>query len=50
MLITTNLITVENFAASLKQVNVVNKTHFDNKLTSFNKWLTSSETKNLETE
>ena len=32
-----NKITVENLAASLKQVNVVNKTHFDNKLTSFNK-------------
>ena len=27
----------EKIAASLKQANVVNKTDFDNKLTSFNK-------------
>ena len=27
---------------------LVNKTDFDNKLTSFNKWITSNETKHLE--
>ena len=33
------------FAARLKEANPVNKTDFDNKLTSFNKRITSSETK-----
>ena len=41
-------LTAENFAARLKQAAFVNKTDFDNKLTSFNKRLTSNKTKNLE--
>ena len=32
-----NTLTAENFAARLKQANLVNKTDFDNKLISFNK-------------
>ena len=32
-----NKFTEENFVARLKQVNLVNKTDFDNTLTSFNK-------------
>ena len=40
-----NKLTAENFAARLKQVDLVNKTDFDNELTSFNKRITSRETK-----
>ena len=32
-----NKLTAENFTARLKQVNLVNKTDFDNKVKSFNK-------------
>ena len=42
-----NKLTAENFAAILKQANLVKKTDFDNKLTSFNKRITSNETKHL---
>ena len=35
-------------AGRLKQANLVNKTDFDNKLTSFNKQITSNKTKHLE--
>ena len=37
-----------NFEARLKQADLVNKTDFDNKLTSFHKWITSNNTKHLE--
>ena len=37
-----NKLTAENFAARLKQADLVNKTDFDNKLTSFNKQITSN--------
>ena len=40
-------LTAENFEARLKQVDLVSKTDFDKKLTSFNKQITSNETKNL---
>ena len=43
-----NKLTAENFAARLKQVDLVNKTSFDNKLTSFNRRITSNKTKQLE--
>ena len=43
-----NKLTAENFAARLKQVDLLNKTSFDNKLTSFNRWITSNKTKQLE--
>ena len=43
-----NTLTVENFASRLKQADLVNKTDFDNKLTSFNKRITSNKTKHLE--
>ena len=43
-----NKLTAENFAASLKQANLVNKTDFDNKLISFNRKITSGKTKYLE--
>ena len=33
-----NKLTAENFTARLKQADLVSKTDFDNKLTSFNKW------------
>ena len=36
------------FAARLKQPNLVTKTDFDNKLTSYNRRITSNKTKNLE--
>ena len=42
-----NKLTVNSFAARLKQAHLVNKTDFDNKLTSFNKYITSNETKYL---
>ena len=38
---------VENFAARLKQAILVNKNDFDNKLTSFNKHISSNKTKHL---
>ena len=41
-------IEIENFTARLKQANLVTKTDFDNKLTSFNKRITSNKTKHLE--
>ena len=43
-----NKLTAENFAAKLKQADLENKTDFDNKLTSFNKRITSNKTKHLE--
>ena len=43
-----NMSTAENFAARLKQANLVSKTDFDNKLISFNRKITSNETKYLE--
>ena len=43
-----NKLTAENFAARLKQVDLVDKTSFDNKLTSFNRRITSNKTKHLE--
>ena len=42
-----NKLTTENIAARLKQANLV-KTDFDNKLTSFNKRITSNKTKYLQ--
>ena len=35
-----NKLMTENFETRLKQVNLVNKTDFNSKLTSFNKWIT----------
>ena len=43
-----NKLTAENFAARLKQANLVTKSDFDNKLTSFNKRIISNKTKHLE--
>ena len=43
-----NKSTTKNFAARLKQADLVNKTDFDNKLTIFNKRITSNKTKHLE--
>ena len=43
-----NKLTAENFTARLKQANLVNKTESDNKLTSFNKRITSNKTNHLE--
>ena len=43
-----NKLTAENFAARLKQANSVNKTDFDNKITSFNKRINSNKTRHLE--
>ena len=44
-----NKLTVENFAAKLKQADIVNKTNFDNKIPSFNRRITSNkEAKHLE--
>ena len=43
-----NKLTAENFTASLKQADLVNKTDFDKKLRSFNRKVTSSKTKYLE--
>ena len=42
------MLNTENFAARLKQVNLLNKTDFDKKLISFNKQITSNQTKYLE--
>ena len=41
-------LTAENFAARLKQGDLVNKTDFDNKPTRFNRQITSNKTKHLE--
>ena len=43
-----NNLAAANFAARLKQVDLLNKTDFDDKLTSFNKRITSNKTKHLE--
>ena len=43
-----NKLTAENVAARLKQANLVNKTDFDNKLTSFTRQITSNKAKHLE--
>ena len=43
-----NKLTAENFAERLKQANLVSKTDFYNKLTSFNRTITSNKTKYLE--
>ena len=43
-----NTLMAEAFTARLKQADFVNKTDFDNKLTSFNKQITSNKTKHLE--
>ena len=43
-----NNLIVENFAARLKQPNLVTKTGFDNKLISFNRKIISNKTKYLE--
>ena len=40
-----NKLTSESFGARLKQADLVSKTDFDNKLTSFNRRITSNETK-----
>ena len=42
-----NKLTAESFAARLKQVDIVNKTDFDNKRTSFNRGTTSNKVKHL---
>ena len=43
-----NKLTAESFAARLKQADLVNKTDFDDKLTSFNRGITLNKTKHLE--
>ena len=43
-----NKLTAENFTARLKQANLLTKTDFDKKLTSFNRKITSNKTKYLE--
>ena len=45
-----NKLTAENFTARLKQANLVTKTDFDKKLTSFNRKITSNKTKCLDVE
>ena len=42
-----NKLTAENFAARLKQANLVTKTGFDNKLTSFDKGITTNKRNHL---
>ena len=37
-----NTLTAENFAARLKQANLISKTDFENKLLSFNRKITSN--------
>ena len=41
-------LTAEHFSERLKQANLVSKTDFDNKVTSFNRKITSNKTKHLE--
>ena len=43
-----NNLTAQNFAARLKQANLVSKINFHNKLISLNKNITSNKTKYLE--
>ena len=43
-----NMLTAERFAARLNQANLLTKTGFDNKLTTFNRQIASSKTKHLE--
>ena len=43
-----NKLTAESFAARLKEADLVSKTFFTNKLTRFNKQITSNKTKHLE--
>ena len=43
-----NKLTVEDFTERLKQADIGNKTDFVNKLTSFNRRITSNKTKHLE--
>ena len=43
-----NKLTAEKFAARLKQANLVTKTNFEKKVTTFNRKITSSKTKSLE--
>ena len=43
-----NKLTTENSEARLKQADSVSKANFDNKLTSFNRRITSNKTKHLE--
>ena len=45
-----NDLTEENFAARLKQADLVNITDFDNKLVSFNRLMNSNKRKHLEAE
>ena len=42
-----NKLIAKRFAVRLKQTDLVNKTDFDNKLTSFNRRITSNKTKHL---
>ena len=43
-----NKLIAKSFVAKLKQADFVNKTKIDNKLTSFNRQITSNKTKHLE--
>ena len=43
-----NKLIEESFEARLNQADLVNKTDFDNRLTRFNRWITSNKTKHLE--
>ena len=43
-----NKLTAENYAARLKQANLLSKTDFDNELMSFNRNINSNKTKYLE--
>ena len=43
-----SVVAAENFAARLKQADLVNKSGFDNKLTSFNKLIHANKRKHLE--
>ena len=43
-----NKLTAENFAARLKQANLLSQTDFDNKLIRFNKKITSNKTEYFE--
>ena len=43
-----NKFTAENLAARLKEANLLNKTNFDNKLTSLNKRITLNKIKHFE--
>ena len=42
-----NKLIAENFAERLKQVNLITKTDFDNKMSSLNRKIVSNKTKNL---